>query len=82
MKNFTVKVGFVVGYDTTRFAPPRLEDSSLQILSRSVRMEGDGQWTVSFIGFKSRFWLDHSSTFTELSLSYSSVVRIVVMLEG
>ncbi len=60
--------------------------SSLQILSSSVRLDGDRQWTAIFrslqrcsIGFKSGLWLGHYRTFTELSLSHSCVALSVCL---
>ncbi len=60
--------------------------SSLQILSSSVRLDGDRRWTAIFrslqrcsIGFKSELWLGHSRTFTELSLSHSCVALAVCL---
>ncbi len=64
----------------------------MQILSSSVRLDGDRRWTAIFrslqrclVGFKSGPWLGHSRGFTEMSLSHSCVtlaVCFIVMLEG
>ncbi len=76
-------------YDATSFA--HLDwgifcHSSLQILSSSVRLDGDLRWTAIFrslqrcsIGFKSGLWLGHSRTFTELSSSHSCVALAVYL---
>ncbi len=77
------------GYDATSFAHLDLgifRHSSLQIPSSSVRLDGDHRWTAIFrslqrfsIGLKSGLWLGHSRTFTELSLSHSSVALVVCL---
>ena len=63
-----------------------LSHSSLQILSSSVRLDGEHRCTAIFrslqkclIGFKSGLWLGHSRTFRNLSLSYSCVVLAVCL---
>ena len=55
--------------------------SSLQILSNSVGLAEERQWTAPFrsfhwcsSGFQSGLWLGHARIFTELSLSQSCVV--------
>ena len=60
--------------------------SSLQILSTSVRLEGECCSTSSFrslqrcsIGFKSGLWLGHSRTFRDLSQSHPCVVLAVCL---
>ena len=60
--------------------------SSLQILSSSVRLDGERWWTAIFrslqrcsIGFKSGLWLGHSRTFTELFWNHSFVILAVCL---
>ncbi len=60
--------------------------SSLQILSSSVRLDGKRWWTAIFslsrdaqLGFKSGLWLGHSRTVTELLWSHSFVILAVCL---
>ena len=74
----------LLGYDVTSFAHLDLGNftySSLQILSSSVRLDGECRCTAIFrspqrcyIRFKLGLWLGHSWTFTDLSQSHSSIV--------
>ena len=67
----------LLGYDATSLAHLYLGDfsrSSLQILSSSVRLDGEFCCTAIFrslqrclIRFKSGLWLDHSRTFRDMS---------------
>ena len=80
----------LLGYDATSLAHIYLgssSHSSLQILSSSVRMDGEHCCTAIFrslqrlsIGFKSGLWLGYSRTFRELSRS-DSCVALTVCLE-
>ena len=79
----------LLGYDTTRLAHLYLgsfSHSSLQILSSSVRLDGEYHCTAIFrslqrcsIGFKSQLWLGHSRTLRNLSRSHSCVVLAVCL---
>jgi hypothetical protein len=78
-----------LGYDATSLAHLYLgtfSHSSLQVLSSSVRLDGDCRCTAIFrslqrclIGFKSALWLGHSRTFRDLSRSQSCVVLAVCL---
>ena len=69
-------------------------NSSLQILSSSVRLDVEHHCTAIFkslqgcsIGFKSGVWLGHSRIFGDLFRSHSGIVlavllRVLVLLEG
>ena len=77
------------GYDTTSLAHLHLGNfslSSLQILSSSIRLDGE-RWCAALfrslqscsIGFKSGLWLGHSRIFTDLTWSYSCIVLAVCL---
>ena len=80
---------YLLGYDATSLAHLYLEifsHSSLQILSNSVRLDGECRYTAIFrslqrcsIGFKSGLWLGNSRTFRDLSISHSCVVLAVCL---
>ena len=78
----------LLGYDATSLAHLYLESfshSSLQILSSSVRLDGERHCTAIFkslqrsIGFKSGLWQGHSRTFRDWSHSHSCVVLAVCL---
>ena len=79
----------LLGYDATSLAHLYLgsfSHSSLQILSSSVRLDGERCCTAIFrslqrcsIGFKSGFWLSHSRTFRDMSQSDFYVVLAVCL---
>uniref|UniRef100_A0A8C7WGR9 C2H2-type domain-containing protein n=1 Tax=Oncorhynchus mykiss TaxID=8022 RepID=A0A8C7WGR9_ONCMY len=79
----------LLGYDTTSLAHLYLgsfSHFSLQILSYSVRLDGERRCTAIFrslqrcsIGFKSGLWLGHSRIFRDLSQSHSCVVLAVCL---
>ena len=78
-----------LGYDATSSAHLYLGSfsySSLQILSSSVRLDGEHRCTAFFrslqkcsIGFMSGVWLGHSRTFRALSRSHSCVALAVCL---
>ena len=78
-----------LGYDATSLVHMYLgsfSHSSLQILTSSVRLDGERCCTAIFrslqrclIGFKSGLWLGHSRTFRDLSQSHSCVVLAVCL---
>ena len=77
----------LLGYDATSLAHLYLgsfSHSSLQILSSSVRLDGERCCTAIFrslqrcsIGFKSGLWLCQSRTFRDLSRSHSCGVKSI-----
>ena len=79
----------LLGYDATSLAHLYLgsfSQTSLQILSSSVRLDGERSCTAIFrslqrcsIGFKSGLWLGHSSTFRDLSRSHSCIFLAVCL---
>ena len=74
----------LLGNDATSFSHLDLGilcHSSLQILSSSVRLDGERWWTAIFrslqrcsIGFRSGLWLGQSRMVTELFRSHSFVI--------
>uniref|UniRef100_A0A8C8LL39 C2H2-type domain-containing protein n=1 Tax=Oncorhynchus tshawytscha TaxID=74940 RepID=A0A8C8LL39_ONCTS len=79
----------LLGYDATSLAHLYLgsfSHFSLQILSYSVRLDGERRCTAIFrslqrcsIGLKSGLWLGHSRIFRDLSQSHSCVVLAVCL---
>ena len=78
----------LLGYDATSLAHLYLGSfsHSLQILSSSVRLNGERCCTAIFrspqrcyIGFKSGLWLGHLRTFRDLSRSHSCAVLAVCL---
>ena len=79
----------LLGNDATSFSHLDLGilcHSSLQILSSSVRLDGEHWWTAIFrslqrcsIGFRSGLWLGQSRMVTELFRSHSFVILAVCL---
>ena len=84
-----IATSILLGYDATSMANLYLgsfSHSSLQILSSSVRLDGERLCTDIFrslqrcwIGFKSRLWLGHSRTIRDWSRSHSYIVLAVCL---
>ena len=84
--DYSLESSCVLCYNLVHLYLGSFSHSSLQIISISIRLDGDLCGTAIFrslqrcsIGYKSRPWLGHSRTFRDLSRSHSCIVLAVFL---